>query len=500
MPPRERLLGWLEDAATRAGRQRRLHDGTWGAACLLVLAACHATVVRFAGAPVVVTALGWLLLLGALAIVAGVVARGWRRPRLAAVAAAVDAKAGLRDELVSAHWFATHAGQDPFVELHLRRAAQTAGGLTIGSFFPPRVPRAAAAVAVAASIVGTGAWSLPPGVAPMTPVPETAPGGAAHVARDDPPAARARVAPEAAMQEAAGLWKQLEMLAGEWSRRPEGQSLAQAIVARDARAAAQAVRDMRKDAPTRAVVAAAPEAPNEQMSDALAQGILERLAELLKTGEAVGAARQSGATEGERPTARLERELRDEQEDAERGAPRQASAGEDALNTSLRALSRTGTGGRDAVHGEADSAQGAGRASVGGGAMGRRVGVSGTGAGEGDQPVAGSAAAPDGEPVLGRRTERLAVQLRAVRVPQGESDAQGGQDDAAGTEESAHDATRAQAARVAFESVGTASRDASERALDAERSPLEFRDAVKRYTLARHRREPDPRRARDGAP
>lgn len=504
MTPRDVLLGWLNDAALRVCRQRWLHEGAWGLAGLLVLVASHAVIVRFASAPAVVAAIEPLLLLVAIAIVVGVVARRWRRPDFAGLAASVDAKAGLHDELRSAHWFAAQAGENPFVDLHLGRAARITEGLAIPGLFPLRVPRNAVVVAAIALIVGAGAWSLPRGSTPRTDDPIATMGDATRVARDDPRSAAPDGVPDSTTEHArqrvaATLWKQLEALAGELSGRPGGQSLAQAVAARDARAAAQALRALQKDSSGQTTATAGAEAPNEQMSDVLAQGILERLAELLKAGEANAGGRGSGEAEAERPTARLDRELREDQDDAQRSAPRQQSAGEDALNTSLRALSRTSTGGRDAVHGEADSTEGAGRASVGGGAMGRRVGVSGAGAGEGDQPTGNVAAIPEGDEVLGRRTERLAVQLRAVKVPERELDEREGHEDPAGTEESFYAATRAQAARAGFESVGAASRSEAESALAAERSPIEFREAVKRYTLARHRREPDSNRASGGA-
>ncbi|MEO8039057.1 MAG: hypothetical protein ABI794_09815 [Betaproteobacteria bacterium] len=495
MPAREILFEWLGRAAARAGRQHWLHDGAWGVAAMLALVACHAALVRTAPAPAVIVAARPLLLLAALAIVVGIVARRWRGPDLAQVAAAADARAGLHDELISAHWFATAAAvRNPFVELHVERAARCAGRLDVDPLFPLHVPRGAVCTALVALIVGVAAWSLPPGSGPL-------PGGAAAPTRATTRASgdAANVSDRAGAVASAGeddqpralaaLWKQLETLTGELARRPEGQSLAQAIAARDARAAARALRAARKDTDVDAAAGAGTGAPGEQMSDALAQDILARLTQMLKTEESPAAARASAATESERPTARLDRELRADQEDAQRSAPRQQSPGEEALNTALRALSRSGTGGRDAVHGEADVTQGGGRASVGGGAMGRRIGESTAGAGEGDQPVGDAVPAPDDDAVLGRKTERLAAQLRAVKVTPGEPDAADDPDDAAGTEESLYAATRAQAVGAGFAPVPEAAAAAAERAVDTQRSPLEFRDAVKRYTLARHRRE-----------
>jgi hypothetical protein len=493
MAPRESLLRWLKAAATRVRWQRALHDAMWAAAGLMVLAACHATVVAFAGAPAIVTAIRPLLLLVAFAIVAGFGVRRWPPADLAVVAAAADARAGLHDELLSAHWFATRADADPFVDRHVRHAVQIAGALDVARLFPLRVPGHAVAAGAVALLIAVAAHAWPRMRDATAPDLQEVAGASTRGVREETrsPIAGGDATADAddgRSRAAAALWKQLDALAGELSRRPGGPSLAQAVAARDARAAAQALRDAKQaDAPQTAGGATAK--PDEQTTSALAADILDRIAALMKAGDADGAARRPEAADPDRPTARLDRELRADQDDAQKSAPREQSAGEDALNTSLRALSRSSTGGRDNVHGEADSTEGAGRANVGGGAMGRRVNTSTAGAGEGDQPT-GAATAPEGDQVLGRKTERLAVQLRTVRLPQGDDAARDDPDDPAGTEESFYAATRAQAARTAFASVGAVSRSTAEAAQAGATSPLEFRDAVKRYTLARHRREP----------
>ena len=313
---------------------------------------------------------------------------------------------------------------------------------------------------------------------------------------DDPVGAGGVDEPADAAQKPAqaALWKQIETLTRAYTGSSDGQSLAQAIAARDARAAARAVQDLRK--PSISDPARPGETPGEQMSDVLAQGILERLTALLQA-EQGASARPAAAANAERPTARLDSELRAEQEDAQRSASRSQSAGEDALNTALRALSRNSASGRDMVHGEAESADGGGRANLGGGAMGRRVGVSSAGAGEGDQPTGEVAPLPADDSIFGRRTERLAVQLRAVKVPEGALDSGQGRDEAGGTEEGSFAATRAQAASKGLQSVREAAYADREGVLDPQRTPLEYREALKRYTLARHRREPGPARAED---
>ena len=142
---------------------------------------------------------------------------------------------------------------------------------------------------------------------------------------------------------------------------------------------------------------------------------------------------------------------------------------------------------------------GAGRASVSGGAMGRRVGVSSAGAGEGDQPGANVTPQADGDSIFGKKTERLEVQLRNVKVPEATLDATE-EEDRGGTEEASYAATRAQAAHTSAQSVISGSSSSAESVLNGQQSPLEYREAVKRYTLTRHRREAEQRAAAGSTP
>ncbi len=72
----------------------------------------------------------------------------WRismRSTLGHIAAALDHKANLKDEVSSAYWFVTHPGairrSGEWVELQIRRAAQRANGLNLDHLFPRVVPQ-----------------------------------------------------------------------------------------------------------------------------------------------------------------------------------------------------------------------------------------------------------------------------------------------------------------------------------------------------------------------
>ena len=508
MSPRDSLLEWLRGAAKRAWRQQCLREGAWGIAGVSAVVALHEILRRCGTAVPVMTALRPLLVLAALTVVIVVAVRTFRRPALEDVAAAADARAGLHDELLSAQWFARTAVSGGLVDLHLGRAADAARALDLRTLFPLRIPRPALAITAVAIVIagGAAAWPVDP---PGERQPEVGPLANGRIAPDreattaveaERPAdgADGRGPNAAQREQGTAWWQQVESLAKDLVGRPAGQSLAEAIAARDARAAARALRATR-DAAKIDGGSGAIDTPGEQMNDTMAKDILARLSALLQQEEnAPGAARSPAVPDGDRPTAQLDRELRQDDADAQRGARREQTPGEDAVNTSLRALSRSSTGGRDAVHGEADSTEGAGRANVSGGAMGRRINTSTAGSGEGDQPTGNAAPPPVDDTVLGSRTQRLAVQLKSVQVNATPSDENNGDEDPAGTEESFYAATRAQAARVALSSGQAVSRAGAEDATAAERSPLEYREAVKRYTLARHRREPDPNRAAGG--
>lgn len=505
MAARDILLDSLRMAARRVRHQRWVRDAAWGAAALLSIFAVGIVVERAAGVPAVAVSIRALLIVCAIAVAVAVGVRGCLRPPLPEVAAGVDAVAGLHDELLSAYWFATLGTVSSFAEAHVQRAATRAKGLAWSQLFPLAMPRRAVMVAVSAVVVAGIAWSMPvPRASTSGDTGEVGATGRTVSSRVGGSTPRQGVDDEAAaapgaasdrQRMASDVWKQIEALAGALSQRPEGKSLAQAIAARDARAAAEALRAAKGDRSAPVSGAGAADGPGEQMTDVLAQGILDRLASLLNAESPAPTGRDAGSEDAERPTARLDRELRADQDDAQPGVKREQSAGEDALNTSLRALSRRGTAGRDMVHGEADATEGAGRANVGGGAMGRRVGVSTGGAGDGDQPVGNLVAPEQGDQVLGRRTERLAVQLKAVKVPE---TAAGEADNApTGTEESFFAATRAQVSRIGFRAAGGSSRNDAEGVAGATDPPAGHRDAVKRYTLVRHRRDADARAAEE---
>ena len=146
-------------------------------------------------------------------------------------------------------------------------------------------------------------------------------------------------------------------------------------------------------------------------------------------------------------------------------------------------MSRDSTGGRELVRGEANPMQGLGRTSVGSGAMGRRVGVSTGGAGDGEQPHGNPDGEAEAEPVLGRKTMRLQLQMQTVKIDQPETEL------ADGSEESFYAATQAQAANTQYEAIMAQQRGGAEQSTGDVGVPIAYRDAARSYSVRQHRRE-----------
>jgi hypothetical protein len=488
MSARETLLDWLRKGAARLRAQRRIDDVVRAAGLLATLLLLNVLVGHFSRHPAPAVAFRVLSLLVALALLGWVAWRLRWRPSLEQAAAAADARARLPDTLVSAHWFARGRAVDAFVDLHLRRAADTAQGLALTRLFPVRVPRAPAAAVAVLLLAAAGVTLLP---VPL--------GSEASDSREGPPSSAG--APHARLADTTAA-RDRDTREAEGAGTPaDGRSLAVPDAERDAAspAAAREAAPGSAGAPPQGTQRAgesgtgsgAPtESAGDQMNQTLAASILERLAQLMRAEDSQAEAARGGQAQAATPTGDLERSLRRERADTQSNATRDNKQNEDALNTSLRALSRTGTSGRDMVHGEANTTDG-GSAQAGEGAMGRRIGQSSAGAGEGDRPVGALVPPQADDTVLGRRTERLEVQLRrgAKIKPEGPRETEDGQVD---PEEAFYAATRAQAARAAFRPVENGARAGAETPGEARQVPLELRDAMKRYTLARHRREPPP--------
>jgi hypothetical protein len=482
MSERDILSQWLGRAARCMRINRGLGDAA-ATACFILCAAIIYELLRIAAVDRhVLTALRPLFLMSALTALGWFAWRSLQSISRAQAAAAADRRAGLEDQLGSAWWFAHQALRSPLIDLLLERAVGTVQRLEPRKLFPLALPRTLF-VAIAIGLLSGILASLPPRSAASL---AKAPGGESSLHRATQarlPVLARTAASEATPRELALANERLDALVRELASDASAEAIAQALGARDARSAAlliEAIRRRQAAAQSEQARAARPQ--GEQMSDTLAQGIVERLQQLSGT-EDVPPQSSGSEDNAEQPTERLQRELRAELEDVQRSQPGEQSTREQELNTRLRAISRNSTGGREMVRGQAEPTQDAGRTSVGGGgAMGRRIGVSQAGGGNGEQPRS-NLQNDEADPVLGKKTKRLAMPMQAVKVEQNDDD------DRNGAEDAFYAATQAQASKLDYERVESNRRTSAERNGDRSRVPTAYREAVKQYMLEQHRRE-----------
>jgi hypothetical protein len=486
------LVDWLTRAALRLRVDRRLRELGWGASALLGLLVVR-LLLRAAPLPAAVdAALVPLLVLAALAAVTACCFRLMRPIDIAQAASRADASAGLHDELKSACWFAKQQDPSAAVTIMLQHAGRTVQRLDPDKLFPLSVPRSALAALVLAAAAAVLAH-LPAGSADARSA-----RGAEAAAHDSAVAARSASRTRlvgadqtdrfaAPLQDPASsqsrddeaLWARAEEAAERLDRVEDRDALRHAIQDRDTKRVTQLLEAAQPTSALPGGRAAQPE--GNKISAEVAQGILERLQELLaQDDDTPGNDVKQSAEEGSLRVSPAQTAATQESQRAD-------SARHDAeseLNAALRAMSLAGTGDREAMRGrgEAQGWQEGDSSNANGGAMGRRVGLSRAGAGNGDAPPGHPAGDPEAAPVLGKQTLRLAAQLQRVATgsPSNERDD--------GAPEAFYAATQAQSSRLESQSVTGATRRTGEAALERAPTPLAYRSAVKKYFLTEHQK------------
>jgi hypothetical protein len=489
MAQRDLLLERLHVAAHRLRMQRSLREAGWFACALLGLLVLYESLRVSIASPPVMAGLLPLFAMLALVVLGVGALRLVRTTTLGQAAGAIDVRADLKDELKSAYWFVEQRRFDPGVERLLNRAADTAQRVDAGALFPFRLPTSW--IGASALAILCGALGLMP---PHSAVPSSVAGKDAgtpvlaaerRAAGTDPESAHGNSAPDA--QLAGGFprsdtdWTRAAELAHALESSEEANALEQAVRARDAKRARAVLGAMqRKQASAEAGAAARPE--GEQMSAELAAGILQRLQTLLDSGsDAPARGEHDERTQPERNASLTE----DQPAPAtQRNTDTRHSAGETAVNSLLRSISRSSVGG-EAVAGEGQMGRETGRSNVTGGAMGRRVGVSRAGAGDGTPAHGDPSGNAEAEPVLGKKTVRLESQLQRVRV----EGTQAGDDPDAGALESFYAATQAQVAQLDYSAAAVHAQRSAEGAGTGADIPYAYRGPVKEYFLRQHRRE-----------
>ena len=459
-------------------------------ACALVALLLLAEVLEIFGVPAhVESTVAMLLVIAALAVVALFSWRLARATTLAQAAGAADTRAGLKDELKSAHWFAQRTARDAFVELMLARAAQTAQTLDARRLFPFALPRSVlAALSLAVLTIALAAFG--PRIAlPVTQEPLS--GAASPVAgrtraaavgdnEIDTIAAQLASSNAAKKDDLSAVWAQLERLARELPAGAEQGSIERAVAARDAALAAQLVQ-----ASERKRTAAAPRDPAARQRQMKSADAEQRLLEAL---EAISNNENNPPPESPTkaevtPTIRTATRLREQVREERRKITGTPAQGQVSLNSRLRAISRAGVGMREVAYGEGEAAEAGSQTSVSGAASGDRTGRSQAGGSEGEHPNNSPTGAGDDQPVLGERTERLIAQLEKMSSLRGEDSKQ------QETEDEFYSATQRQASQLEYESITAQWRARREAVVASEGTPLSYREAVKQYFLNQHARD-----------
>ena len=484
MSDREILFRWLSTVAARVGWTRRLPE-LGRLACALVALGLLAEVFEVLGVPPPVrSVLVALLVVAALVVVALFAWRLTRPTTLAQAAWAADSRADLKDEIKSAHWFAQSPARDDLVELLLARAARTAQRLDVRRLFPLGVPRSA--IAALALAVGTGAlaWFSPRIALPVMQQPSAPPAMASGTAREDPVAKNEAeksgaesASPETATQrDQSADWSQLEQLTKQLPAGAEEEALREAVAERDVRLVSQLVQALGH----KQAQAGARRSKGEQMPAGTAQNILDSLADILKK-EAKPAGEPLAGAVAE-PMARVTQQARNEAEEERRKMSGTPAEGDVEFNPRMRAVHRNSAVMRNIAYATGEAAAAGAQTSVDGTAMGTPDSKGRAGGTSGEHPES-SANDTDTLPVLGQPTVRLQTQLDKVRVdPEDDPEQQA-------TKESFYVATQRRASQVDYESVAPQWRAQREAALASSRTPLSYREAVKRYFLTRHAKE-----------
>jgi hypothetical protein len=501
MSDREILSRCLAAVAARLGWSRRIPEFSRFACALIALPLIVEILKMLGVSGQIMSALMPFILVAGLGLGGLFAVRIARRITPAQAAAAADTRAGLKDELKSAHWFSQHPAQSAFVDALLTRAARTAQKLDLRALIPLSLPRSGQAALILALSTTALALFSPRLALPvlqeltLAPAPAaTGRGPAIGVGGNDPASAIAtETAPQTpapdpgALHEASG-WTQLEELAGQLPSGAEEETLRRAVAARDARLVAKLLQALRHKQADAAELDSLQRLLHEPAADNLAKGNPEQPQEALGDGSKPVEVPLTDALP--EPTARVAQRLREQAEEERRRMTGTPAEGDPEFNPRMRAVNRGGVSMREMKYAAGEAAEAGARTSVDGDAMGPPDGKGRSGGSSGEHPETSYNAAPDMQPVLGAGTVRLEVQLKRVRVERSDDPEQ----DA--TTEEFYAETQRRASQVGYESLDVPWRTQREAALRPGQTPLSYREAIKGYFLTRHAREEQERRDR----
>ena len=163
MRERETIIGVLRELGRRLWITRAIREAAFSVCVILFCLVCFQLIAPalVAGVPSAGTAIRIALLASFVAVIVEVARRNARAVTPAQAAVEADARAHLKDELKSAHWFLSETPAAPFVQLQVRRAAATAAALDLDVLAPRTLPANALLAAGLGILFAALIWMTP---------------------------------------------------------------------------------------------------------------------------------------------------------------------------------------------------------------------------------------------------------------------------------------------------------------------------------------------------
>ena len=163
MKEHEIIIGVLRDLGRRLWMARTIRESAFIACVVLFCLVCFQLIAPalVSRVPSAGTAIHFSMLAMFAAVAAEGIKRSARSVSTAQAAAEADARAQLKDELKSAHWFLLDRPVSPFVDLQVRRAAATAAGLNLAVLAPRTLPFNAFLAGALGLLLGLLIWITP---------------------------------------------------------------------------------------------------------------------------------------------------------------------------------------------------------------------------------------------------------------------------------------------------------------------------------------------------
>jgi hypothetical protein len=163
MKERHIIIGVLRELGRRLWIDRAIREAAFAVCVILFCLVCFQLIgpALRAEVPSAGTVIPVTLLAAFAAVTVEVARRSVRGVSTGQAAAQADARAQLKDELKSAHWFLSEKESSPLAQLQVQRAAVTAAGLDLAILAPRRLPIGAFAAGGLGLLLAALIWMTP---------------------------------------------------------------------------------------------------------------------------------------------------------------------------------------------------------------------------------------------------------------------------------------------------------------------------------------------------